>query len=97
MFAAERSLRTVHASTPEAGLELEPEDRPTLQGFGPGDVLLTATILLVGLLPFLCDRLGVGQWSAGTLGFASVGAVLAARELFALARHRVGGGSSPQR
>jgi hypothetical protein len=83
MLAVERTLRAVPAPVDDA---LEPAGQPPGRSFTAGDLALTATILLVSLLPLVCDRLGVGTWSAGTLGLGAAGAALAARALWGLGR-----------
>jgi hypothetical protein len=87
MLAAERPLCVAtlpSAASPAPAGQTEAPRAGAVSG--AGDVLLTAGILLVALLPFICDRAGIGHWGPGTLGLAAVGAVLAARELFALMR-----------
>lgn len=46
-----------------------------------GDVTLLAVLLVVNLVPLTCFALGVGRWSAGTLGFAAACALICGWEL----------------
>jgi hypothetical protein len=69
----------------ERPLHLVPPD-PTGGGTGPrevDDVGLTAMIFLVSALPLASAMAGVGRWGQASLGLATVGAVLAGRELCA--------------
>jgi hypothetical protein len=48
-----------------------------------GDLGLTAFIFVVGALPVVCDLMGLGRWSGGSLGLGTFGALLSGRELLA--------------
>lgn len=62
-----------------------------------GDLALLALLLVVNLVPLVGLALGIGRWSAATLGFATACAFVCGRELAieARARLRARKGGSP--
>lgn len=95
-MAASRTALLLLPEAPPAPRSAREPAAPAGPGVGRGDVLLTGAIATVGLLPVVCDGLGIGQWGAGTLGLGVAVAALAARALWGFAAAPGGGPRAPR-